>query len=81
MAESQIITPERDDELAAVDEVLERYESVDPEGAELVKLRYFVGFTLQEVSDLRGSSLRTVTRQWAFARAWLQAELEIGVKE
>jgi RNA polymerase sigma factor (TIGR02999 family) len=75
LRESQLIAPVEDDEFAAVDEVLDRFEEVDPEGSELVKLRYFVGLTVPEVAELIGTSERTVKRQWSYARAWLRAEL------
>jgi RNA polymerase sigma factor (TIGR02999 family) len=74
--ESNIEAPLIDDDLLAVDEALERFATVDPEGADLVKMRYFTGLTLQEVAEVTGISLSTVNRQWAYARAWLKRELE-----
>ena len=74
--QSQIEAPAVDGELLKVNEALERFAKVDPEGAELVKLRYFVGLTLQEMADATGVSLRTVKRQWAYARVWLKKDLE-----
>lgn len=76
LEESQIITPLPSEELLAVDEVLDRFQEVDPEGAELVKLRYFCGFTLQEIADYKGYSVRTAKRHWSYARAWLHAEID-----
>ena len=43
----------------------------DPESADLVKLRFFAGFTLEEIAETGGVSVRTVTRQWKYVRAWL----------
>ena len=75
LAESKIIAPVVDDHLLAVDEVLERFVEVDPEGAQLVKMRYFTGLTLQEIAEASEVSLRTVNRQWSYASAWLKREL------
>ena len=74
--QSQIEAPAVDGELLRVNAALERFAKVDPMGAELVKLRYFVGLTLQEMADATGVSLRTVKRQWAYARVWLKKDLE-----
>jgi DNA-directed RNA polymerase specialized sigma24 family protein len=43
----------------------------DAQTAELVKLRYFAGFSLPEAAELLGLAARTAERQWAYARAWL----------
>jgi DNA-directed RNA polymerase specialized sigma24 family protein len=43
----------------------------DAAAAELVKLHYFAGFTLEEVADILGISPRSAYRSWAYARAWL----------
>jgi DNA-directed RNA polymerase specialized sigma24 family protein len=47
-----------------------------PREAELVKLRYFVGMTLQEASDALGISARTAHNYWAHARAWRFREIK-----
>ena len=64
-----------EDELLAVHEVLGRLEEREPRKAELVKLRYFIGMTGEEVAETLGVSLATVNRDWAFARAWLFNEI------
>jgi len=43
---------------------------------ELVKLRYFVGMTLEEAAEVLGMSARTGDNYWAHARAWLFSELK-----
>ena len=43
----------------------------DPRKAELVKLRYFAGLTIEETADVLGISLPTAKRDWTYARAWL----------
>ena len=65
----------KDDELLAVDEALEKLSAHDPEKAELVKLRYFVGLTVEETADILGISAATAKRWWTYARAWLFQEI------
>jgi RNA polymerase sigma factor (TIGR02999 family) len=63
------------DELVLLDEALTRLAAREPAKAELVKLRYFAGCTLDEAADLLGISRATAKRYWAYARAWLFAEI------
>jgi RNA polymerase sigma factor (TIGR02999 family) len=65
-----------DPQLLAVHEALERFSVTDPQKAELVKLRYFVGLTFEETAEILGVSVPTVNRWWAFSRAWLLAEMQ-----
>ncbi len=67
-----------EDELLAVHDVLERFEEREPRKAQIVKLRYFVGMTGEEVAEALGVSLATVNRDWAFARAWLFNEINLS---
>jgi len=64
-----------DDELLAVNDALDRLAILDPRKAELVKLRYFTGFSFEEAADVLGISVRTAARDWDFARAWLHREI------
>jgi RNA polymerase sigma factor (TIGR02999 family) len=64
-----------DDHLLAVHEALEKFAKVSPEKAELVKMRYFLNLTLEEIAAAQGTSLATVKRTWAYARSWLQCEM------
>jgi RNA polymerase sigma factor (TIGR02999 family) len=59
------------DEVLAVDESLEEMAEIDPQAAQVVKLHFFGGMTLDEVAAALDISLRTAYRDWAFARAWL----------
>jgi len=59
------------DELLALDEALERFAAADPAKAELVKLRYFAGFSEEEAAAALDISRATASRYWAYARAWL----------
>lgn len=74
--ESQLALTMPPDELLAVHEVLDELAQKDPAAAELVKLRYFVGFSLEETAAALGLSPRSAGRLWAFARAWLRHAIE-----
>jgi RNA polymerase sigma factor (TIGR02999 family) len=63
------------EDVLAVDDALDQLAARDPAAAELVKLHYFAGLTLEEAADVLGTSHRTAYRDWAFARAWLARAL------
>jgi len=63
------------DDLIALDEALAKLALEHPEKAELVKLRYFAGLTVNEAAKLLGISTSTADRHWTYARAWLFREL------
>src|SRR5690349_13508844 len=63
------------DELLAVDEALDLLAKEDPGAANLVKLRYFVGMTMEEAAATLGMSLRNTERTWTYARAWLRRQI------
>ena len=70
--EIEIAAPTKDDgELLAVHEALDRLAAESPERAELVKLRYFTGLSIEEAAAALGISERTAKRWWTFSRAWL----------
>lgn len=62
-------------DLLALDEALSKLAATEPAKAELVKLRFFAGFTMLEAAQVLGISLATAERYWTFARSWLYAEL------
>ena len=68
----------RAEEVLALDEALSRLEHQDPAMAQLVKLRYFAGLTVEETAKALGLSQRSVNRQWTAARAWLRVEMRSG---
>lgn len=70
-----VSAPEDDDQILAVGDALERFELVDPESAELVKLKYFVGMTWGEISEVLDVPERTLRRRWTYARTWLHDAL------
>jgi RNA polymerase sigma factor (TIGR02999 family) len=61
--------------LIRVNDALLELEAVDPELARVVEMRYFAGYSEEEIAELLGSSERTVRRQWDKARAFLGASL------
>ncbi|HZU36036.1 MAG TPA: ECF-type sigma factor, partial [Gemmataceae bacterium] len=63
-------------DILALNEALERLESTSPRRAQLVKLRYFAGFTLPEAATLLGIAQSTAEADWTYAKAWLKREME-----
>lgn len=68
-------TEEHADRLLDLDEALSRFKEVDPQAASLVELRFFGGLSMRQVAEVLGLPLRTVERNWTFARTWLHREL------
>lgn len=75
LAEDEIVAPEQDGELLALDEALTKLAGADRDAARLVELRYFSGLTIPQAAEVIGVSPRTADRLWAYARAWLLREL------
>ena len=74
---TEVVAPgANDDELLAVHEALDRLAAQDARKAELVKLRYFVGLTIEETAEALGMSEATAKRDWVYARAWLRREIQ-----
>ncbi|HKB06145.1 MAG TPA: ECF-type sigma factor [Gemmataceae bacterium] len=71
----ELPSDDRADELLALDEALSALARAEPAKAELVKLRYFAGLTLEEAAACLGITAGTAKRHWALARAWLFAAL------
>jgi RNA polymerase sigma factor (TIGR02999 family) len=63
------------DELLAIDEALNRLMAEDPDAAQLVKLLYFVGFSVEEAAESLEISRSTAYEHWSYARAWLHNAL------
>lgn len=70
-----VATP-RPETFLALDEALARLGAMDERAARVVELRWFVGLSNEEVAAVMGISEITVRREWSFAKAWLQTELE-----
>jgi RNA polymerase sigma factor (TIGR02999 family) len=75
IAIENLSTPLTDERLLALDQALDRLTEVDPVKAELVKLRFFAGLTLDQAALALGVSPGTADRAWAFARAWIRREV------
>lgn len=69
------ISPERVDEVVAIDEALTRLESQSPRQARVVELRYFGGLSVEEIAKLLDIAPRSVKRDWSLARITLAREL------
>jgi RNA polymerase sigma factor (TIGR02999 family) len=63
------------DHFLALDEALERLAGEEKAVAEVVKLRYFAGLTIEQAAEALGISVRTANRHWAYAKAWLYQQL------
>jgi RNA polymerase sigma factor (TIGR02999 family) len=75
IADLEIAAATKDDELLAINDALEKFLAVDQQKAELVKLRYFGGLTLEEAAAVLGISVPTAKRWWVYSRAWLFQQL------
>jgi len=64
------------DEVLAVHGALDDLEAIDPQMAQVVKLRYFGGLTVEETAQALGESPRSINRSWTAARAWLKRRME-----
>ena len=64
------------DQWLDLDEALTRLESIEPEIARLVKLRYFAGLTIKDAAESLGISTRSAVSWWTYARTWLAKELQ-----
>jgi len=71
----EIATPAKEDELLAVNDALEKFAAGDKQKAELIKLRYFVGLTIEESAEILGVSVPTAKRWWTYGRAWLYRQI------
>jgi len=67
------------DQILRLDEALNRLEVARPQAAELVKLRFFSGLTVDQAAPILNLSSRTARRLWVFARAWLRRDIERSI--
>jgi RNA polymerase sigma factor (TIGR02999 family) len=73
--EIEIAAEQSGDELLAVHEALDLLAQHDTRKAELVKLRYFAGLTIEQAAEVLRITVPTANRDWAYARAWLFSEI------
>jgi RNA polymerase sigma factor (TIGR02999 family) len=64
------------EELLALSDALDRLHAVDPQAAEVVKLRYFAGLTMEQTAEALGISERAAYYAWEYARSWLRHDLK-----
>jgi len=76
--ESAITSDKQDIDLLALDEALAKFDLDDPEKANLVKLRYFAGLTINQAAEILRISQPTANRYWSYARSWLFREISKG---
>lgn len=76
LEEGLMISDERSKEVLALHDALANLERVDPRQAKVVELRYFGGFSMEEIGEILEMSPRSVKRHWALARIWLLKEMK-----
>jgi RNA polymerase sigma factor (TIGR02999 family) len=69
--EIEIAAPAQDETVLQLNDALDELKRISPEQAEIVKLRFFAGFTEPEIAEILNLSERSVQRQWGYAKAWL----------
>lgn len=73
--DAYLVVNEPSEDILALDEALTKLAVKEPAAANLVKLRYFAGLTLEQAAELLNVSCRTADRYWSYARAWLYNEM------
>ncbi|MEQ1764797.1 MAG: sigma-70 family RNA polymerase sigma factor [Pyrinomonadaceae bacterium] len=63
-------------DIVLLEEALQTLEKLDPRQAKVVELRFFGGLSIEETAYVLNTSERTVMREWSFAKAWFQRELQ-----
>ena len=74
--EAYHVSSGKDEDLVAIDDALKELAAVDPDGAQVVELRFFGGYTDKETAQILGKNLARVRRDWEFARSWLYDRLD-----
>lgn len=75
LADVTIVSPEKSEELIALDEALDKLAKIDPVKCRIVEMRYFGGMTIEETSEVLGIAPTTVSLHWRLARAWLARKI------
>jgi RNA polymerase sigma factor (TIGR02999 family) len=78
LAEHHLADHAPPDELLALDEAITKLAAEDATAAEVVKLRYYTGLSVEEAADVLGISRASAYRHWTYARAWLRCALQEG---
>jgi RNA polymerase sigma factor (TIGR02999 family) len=75
---SELASEMPSEDLIALDEALKKFADNDKVSADLIKLRFFAGLTMEQAAEILGVPHRTADRNWAYARAWLYKEINKG---
>jgi len=75
--EIEIAGPASEEQMLALNDALDRFATLEPRQAELVKLRYFVGLSINQAAEVLGISRATANRWWVYSRAWLYNEIQL----
>lgn len=78
LPEDALAAPQKEVDLLALDESLQRLAQIDAESASVVEMRFFAGMEMEAIGEFMGVSERTVRRHWVYAKAWLSRELGLG---
>lgn len=76
--EALVFTPEKAQELVALDDALAELARADPRRVRVVEMRYFGGLSVEETAEALGVHPNTVIRDWALTKAWLKRQLAQG---
>jgi RNA polymerase sigma factor (TIGR02999 family) len=76
LSDNDLPTESRPEELLLLDDAVDALAREDPAVAELAKLRLFAGLSVEQSAEILGISRATAFRHWAYARAWLNAQLD-----
>jgi RNA polymerase sigma factor (TIGR02999 family) len=75
LGDANVAVKGQDLDVVALDEALQRLETIDEQQSRVVELRFFSGLTVEETAEVMGISKATVKRDWSMAKAWLHREL------
>lgn len=78
LSEAVVISPEKTEELLAIDEALQKLAQLDERKSNVVELRFFGGLSIEETAEVLNVSAVTVSRDWNLAKAWLAREIGNG---
>jgi RNA polymerase sigma-70 factor (ECF subfamily) len=76
LGEMMAVSPNKSDQLIALDEALIRLAEVDKRKCQVVEMKYFGGLTVDEIAEVLGVANVTVSRDWKLAKAWLAREIQ-----
>lgn len=75
LQEHMAISPQRDEDLLAIDEAINELAKVDARQATIVEMRFFGGLTVEQVAEALQVSKRTIEQEWTMAKAWLRRRM------